>query len=109
MSFTSQAQSLLHAASGFAALSQGVAKANMLKQRQEQAQQKTKQVQEAKQKQRRNFMTYLAKQPTSLGGTVGDLPKKMQQEIAKGYTPSQRKTMMDRMDQEAKEAKKNGK
>lgn len=80
-------------------------KGNELSQRQEQAQQKTKQVQEAKTKQRRNFMTYLAKQPTSLGGTVGDLPVSMQKEIAKGYSSSQRRTMMNRMDKEANNGK----
>lgn len=60
---------------------------------------------EAKKTQRRNFMDYLSKQPTSLGGTVGDLPKPLQRQIASQYNKSQRKTMMDRMDKEAKNGK----
>ena len=73
--------------------------------KQELAQKQMKQQQEAKKTQRRNFMDYLAKQPSSLGGTIGELPKSMQKEIASQYTKSQRKTMMDRMDKEAKNGK----
>ena len=61
--------------------------------------------QEAKKTQRRNFTTYLSQQPTSLGGTVGDLPMPLQRQIASQYNKSQRKTMMDRMDKEAKNGK----
>lgn len=61
--------------------------------------------QEAKKTQRRNFMSYLAQQSTSLGGTVGDLPMPLQRQIASQYSKSQRKTMMDRMDKEAKNGK----
>ena len=61
--------------------------------------------QEAKKTQRRNFMSYLAQQSTSLGGTVGDLPMSLQRQIASQYSKSQRKTMMDRMDKEAKNGK----
>ena len=61
--------------------------------------------QEAKKTQRRNFMSYLAQQSTSLGGTVGDLPMPLQRQIASQYNKSQRKTMMDRMDKEAKNGK----
>ena len=61
--------------------------------------------QEAMKKQRRNFMSYLAQQSTSFGGTVGDLPKPVQKQIASQYSKSQRKTMMDRMDKEAKNGK----
>ena len=61
--------------------------------------------QEAKKTQKRNFMSYLAQQSTSLGGTVGDLPKDLQKQIASQYSKSQRKTMMDRMDEEAKNGK----
>ena len=64
-----------------------------------------KQQQEAKKTQRRNFMDYLAKQSTSLGGTIGELPKPTQKQIASQYSKSQRKTMMDRMDKEAKNGK----
>lgn len=45
-------------------------------------------------------MAYLGKMETSLGGTVSELPKSVQHEIAKTYTRSQRKTIMDRMDRE---------
>ena len=61
--------------------------------------------QEAKKTQRRNFMSYLAQQSTSLGGPVGDLPKDLQKQIASQYNKKQRKTMMDRMDKEAKNGK----
>ena len=74
--------------------------ANKLLEKQEQAAQKVKQVQQAKKAQRRNFIAYLGKMETSLGGTVAELPKNVQHEIAKTYTRSQRKTIMDRMDRE---------
>ena len=45
-------------------------------------------------------MAYLGRMETSLGGTVAELPKNVQHEIAKTYTRSQRKTIMDRMDRE---------
>ena len=73
--------------------------------KQELAQKQMKQQQEAKKTQRRNFMDYLSKQTTSLDGTVGDLPKDVQKQIASQYSKSQRKTMMDRMDKEAKNGK----
>ena len=74
--------------------------ANKLLEKQKQAVDKVKQVKQAKQTQRRNFMAYLGKMETSLGGTVAELPKSVQHEIAKTYTRSQRKTIMDRMDRE---------
>ena len=73
--------------------------------KQELAQKQMKQQQEAMKTQRRNFMDYIAQQSTSLGGTVGDLPKSTQKQIASQYSKSQRKTMMDRMDKEAKNGK----
>ena len=73
--------------------------------KQELAQKQMKQQQEAKKTQRRNFMDYLAQQSTPLGGTVGDLPMPIQKQIASQYSKSQRKTMMDRMDKEAKNGK----
>ena len=73
---------------------------NKLLDKQKQAADKVKQVQQAKKTQRRNFMAYLGKMETSLGGTVAELPKSVQHEIAKTYTRSQRKTIMDRMDRE---------
>lgn len=58
--------------------------------------------QQAKSTQRRNFLEYLKKQPTSLGGTIGQLPSEMQKKIASQYTKSQRKRIMDAMDKEKK-------
>lgn len=52
----------------------------------------------AKTKQKRDFMSYLQSQPTSLGGKVGDLPEALQKTIAAQYTKSQRKSMMDKID-----------
>lgn len=60
---------------------------------------------EAKKTQKRNFMDYLAQQPTSLGGTVGELPSDLQKQIASQYSRNERRTMMDRMDEEAKNGK----
>ena len=73
-----------------------------LQQRQEEANKKVEQQRLAKKTQRRNFMSYLQKQPTSLGGTVGELPPQMQKQIASQYTKSQRKQLMDAMDMESK-------
>lgn len=56
----------------------------------------------AKKTQKRNFMEYLKKEPTSLGGTVGQLSPAVQKQLAKQYNPYQRKTLMDRVDKEAK-------
>ena len=61
---------------------------------------------EAKATQRRNFKDYLAKMPTNFGGTVGQLNPEMQKQIAKQYSPSERKRIMDRMDREAENGKK---
>lgn len=76
-----------------------------LEERQEMAMKKTSEQAEAKKKQRRNFKTYLAQQPTSLGGTVGDLSPDLQKKIASEYSRSDRKRMMDQMDREAKDGK----
>lgn len=88
------------AAAGATAYKAKEAAANKLLEKQEQAAEKVKQVQQAKKAQRRNFIAYLGKMETSLGGTVAELPKNVQHEIAKTYTRSQRKTIMDRMDRE---------
>lgn len=64
------------------------------------AQEATQAAQNERRSGRRKFSDYLASEPTSLGGKVGDLPKEMQQEIAKQYTKSQRKALMDRKDLE---------
>lgn len=72
---------------------------------QQQAMSRMDRQKEAKKTLRRNFMEYLAKQPTSLGGKVGDLPTDLQEKIASQYSESQRRTMMNRMDKEAKNGK----
>ena len=61
--------------------------------------------QKAKKALRRNFMTYLAQQPTSLGGTVGDLSPELQKKIATQYDRNDRRRMMNQMDKEAKNGK----
>lgn len=76
-----------------------------LEERQNQAMNRVKEQAQAKKTQRRKFMDYVAKQPTSLGGTVGELPKPLQKQIASQYTKEQRKAMMDRMDEEANNGK----
>jgi hypothetical protein len=43
-------------------------------------------------------MSYLQKQPTSFGGTVGELPTNIQKQIASQYSKSERKKLMDTMD-----------
>lgn len=53
-------------------------------------------------KARRSFMDYLKDQGSSLG-RVGDLPPAVQKEIAKNYSPSQRKKLMDAEDEKRKE------
>lgn len=49
---------------------------------------------------RRYFMDYLREQPTSFGGTVGELPPKVQRQIAGEYSRKERKALMDRIDKE---------
>lgn len=59
---------------------------------------------EAKKAQRRDFMEYLKKQPSSLG-VIGDLDPALQKKIAKQYTPSMRKRIMDAADKEGRNGK----
>ena len=54
--------------------------------------------QEEKRKTRRNFLNYMKDEPTSLGVSFGQLDKKLQKEIAKKYSSSERKRIMDRKD-----------
>ena len=68
--------------------------------RQQEAMQKVANKQDAKQKQKRNFMSYLKEQPTNLGGKVGDLPLNIQKQVAKQYSPAQRKKLMNTIDRE---------
>ena len=48
----------------------------------------------------RRFMDYLRGEQTSWGGTIGDLPPKLQRELAAQYDKKQRKALMDRRDEE---------
>lgn len=73
--------------------------------KQQQAMDKVGRLQEAKKTQKRNFMTYLAQQPTSLGGTVGDLSPELQKKIAAQYSEKDRKRIMNQMDREAANGK----
>ena len=53
---------------------------------------------------RRSFMDYLKDQPTSLG-KVGDLPQNIQKQIAKSFSSTDRKKLMDEEDRKRQEAK----
>lgn len=70
------------------------------------AQQSMENAVEAKRTQRRNFMEYLKKQPSSLG-QIGNLPTDVQKQIAKQYTPSQRQRLMDLADASKKKKEVN--
>lgn len=50
-------------------------------------------------KTRRNFLQYMQDEPTNLGVKFGQLPISAQKELAKEYTPSQRRTIMNRKDE----------
>lgn len=58
--------------------------------------------QDAAQKQRRNFINYLKDMPSSIGGKVGELPIEIQRQIAKTYSTSERKNIMDTVDKGGK-------
>lgn len=78
-----------------------------LEERQNQAMSRVQEQSEAKKKQRRNFMDYLSKMPM-FGETVGSIDARnpgFAKQLASQYNKSQRKTMMDRMDKEAKNGK----
>lgn len=60
---------------------------------------------QAKKTQIEKFRKHLAKLPTSLGGTVGDLDPSLQDKIAAQYTESERKALIDRMDRGTKNGK----
>lgn len=93
------------AAGGIAAGKNMYAQSQKLVQKQQEAMKKAEEVKQAKATQktkRRNFMNYLKNEPTSLGGTVGELPVEVQKKIAAQYTKSQRKALMDRVDKEVR-------
>jgi Mg/Co/Ni transporter MgtE len=69
-----------------------------LKDRQTKAMKIVDEVKEAQKNQRRNFMDYLKKLPTNYGVNVGSLSPDVQKKIAKTYTPSQRRKIMNEMD-----------
>ena len=72
---------------------------------QEQAMARQNRQKQAKKTQKRNFMDYLAKQPTTLGGTIGDLSPDLQKKIASQYDRNARRRMMNQMDREARDGK----
>lgn len=77
-----------------------------LEQLQKASNQKAQEVKEAKITQRRNFKSYLAQMPYSVGGhegLIGDLPEKTQKLFAKQYNARDRKSIMDKMDKERKD------
>lgn len=55
--------------------------------------------QEEKRKTRRNFLDYMKDEPTSLGGTFGELDPALQKKIANQYSKSARKKIMNRKDE----------
>lgn len=56
----------------------------------------------AKRAQKRNFMDYLGKLDTNLGGKVGELHPAIQKQIAAQYSKNERKKLMNQMDKEEK-------
>lgn len=64
----------------------------------EQANMKAAEKSTTRQTQKRNFMNYLKNIEIQGGGTVGDLPPHLQKVIAKQYTKSERKQLMDKGD-----------
>lgn len=76
-----------------------------LKERQNEQTAKVAEIQEAKKTQKRNFMDYLKNLEVQGGGTVGQLPPKVQESIAKQYSTSEKEKLMDTIDKE----KTNGK
>lgn len=74
--------------------------------RQQEAMDKVGKKQGAQLRQKRKFKDYLSKLETSLGGTVGDLPEKLQKQILKSYSPQQRRQIMNQMDKEKKDGNK---
>lgn len=76
-----------------------------LEDRQTQAMKKVAEQQAAQKKQKRNFMDYLKKQPTSFGGSVGDLPLAAQKTLAKQYSKTDRQKLMNQMDKESNKKK----
>ena len=97
MGFQSGINAMLGAVAGAAF---GISK--NLEERQKQATVKSKEQQQAKKTQRRNFNEYLKNVPIAGGGTVGQLPVDKQRAIAKQYSNSERKALMDKMDKESK-------
>ena len=64
------------------------------------AQDNLKAKQKEKRQGRRNFKDYIASEPTSLGGSVGELDPKIQKFIAQSYSKAEKKQIMDRKDKE---------
>ena len=64
----------------------------------QEAWEKIKAEQAAKRKSRRKFIDYIKDEPTSLGTTVGELDPRVQKEILKSYSRSERKAIMKAKD-----------
>lgn len=56
--------------------------------------------QEEKRNTRRNFLDYIKNEPTSFGGSVGELDPKIQKQIKAAYSKSERQRIMNRKDAE---------
>lgn len=69
-----------------------------LSDKQQNSMNKVSEQQEAQRKQRRNFKEYLKNLSIAGSGKVGELPKSAINELAKQYTKSERKKLMDGMD-----------
>lgn len=79
--------------------------AKALEKKQNQAMSKVANKQDAAQTQRRNFMNYLKDMPSSIGGKVGEMPIEIQKQIAKTYSATERKAIMDNADLQKKGGK----
>lgn len=62
------------------------------------AQDALKAQQDMKRKSRRSFIDYMKDEPTSLGGSFGELDPKLQKMISQHYSKAERKKIMDRKD-----------
>lgn len=69
-----------------------------LSDKQQNSMNKVSEQQEAQRKQRRNFKEYLKNLSIAGNKKVGELPKSAINELAKQYTKSERKKLMDEMD-----------
>ena len=64
----------------------------------ESAESELKAKQEEKRSSRRNFLDYMKDEPTSFGGTVGELKPEWRKAVLSAYNKKERKEIMDRKD-----------